>query len=399
MRWLLLLAVVLLLNACTDTDAPGDQEKNRVLLELRPYAPSFMEVEPIQTRAFPGDYGYYVYGDANVSGQFTKQTSLQDATIHMLFFKDVPGTPADEVMQEGTFTKSGTSWRSLVEMGSDSYYLYGYIPKAVAQGVENITYVDGDFKKGITFTIKKMSSITPSDVCVAVAAGRGDDTGPDDDFGIGKFHFKAVPGENVKNYVYLLFDHIYSAICFSFKVDENSKYDELRTIKLKKLRLLSSSISKYVDATITLYANDQGVNPLRATSVSFSNNGTATVTGEDAKDGLLFDATEGNANPVVITNEPSNFLGSFVPGNYDAFTLESTFDVYDKNETTEHPEGNRVRKDCVATNSIKLKNILQSGTWKRGVMLKLTLKVEPTYLYMLSEPDLDNPTVTLLSGN
>ena len=103
-----------------------------------------------------------------------------------------------------------------------------------------------------------------------------------DDFGLGKFLFQAVPGENVKNYVYLLFDHIYSAICFSFKVDTESKYDKLRTIRLKKLRLLSSSMSKYVDATITLYANNEGVNPLRTSSVTFSDNGTATVSGGTA---------------------------------------------------------------------------------------------------------------------
>ena len=378
MRWLQFLAVVLLLNACTD-DAPGDQEKNSVLLELRPYAPSFLEVEPIQTRAFPGDYGYYEYGDEHVNGQFSLQSSLQKAAIHMLFFKDTDGS-----LEEGTFYKSGDSWRSRVEMATDAYYLYGFIPDGV---VDNISFpVDNDFRKGITFRIKNLNSITPNDVCVCVAAGRGGEAGPDTDFGIGKFRYQARQSEE-KNYVYLLFDHIYASICFSFKVDAESEYSKLRYIKLKKLRMLSSAMPKSVDATVTLYPNANGLNPLESGSVSFvGSSGSATVDGTGEKDGLLFDATEGDATPVTITTTPSNFLGCFVPGNYESFTLESTFDVYDMDD-------NRVRKDCVATNSIKLQKILSYGTWGRGVMLKLNLTVRPTYLYMLSEPDLDNPTV------
>ena len=370
-----------MLNACSDTDeAPGNQEKNRVMLELRPYAPSFLDVEPIKTRAFPQDFsGYYPYDDNHVSGQFTPQRTIQDKTIHVLFFNQTATGTLAENLEEGTFYKSGANWRSLVEMETDPYYLFGYIPYGVASGVEDIDYrVDGDLSKGIKFTIKKLSSVTPSDVCVIVAAGRGNDSGPDEGFALGKFSYQAKQSEE-QNYVYLLFDHIYASICFSFKVD--AEYDKLRTIKIKKLRLLSSSMTRYVDAKITLYGNDDGVSPLRNTSVEFTDNGTDTADG--VNDGLLFDETKGNVGPIVLSpDEPSDFLGCFVPGEYDPFTLETTFDVYDK-------KGNRVRKDCVATNSIKPSSSIK----KRGTMLKLTLTVNPTYLYVLSEPDLDNPTV------
>ena len=388
MRRLLLLAVVLLLNACTDTDIPGDQEKNNVLLELRPYAPSFLEIAPIQTRAFPVDYGYYPYGDSRVNGQFEPQRNLLDAKarIHMLFYKDTDGS-----LEEDAFFKSGDSWRSRVEMESNAYYLYGFIPDMGT--VNNITFpYDNDFRKGIRFTINKMESITPSDVCVTVAAGRGDDTKPDDDFAIGKFRFQ-VNAAAEKNYVYLLFDHIYASLCFSFKVD--AEYNKLRTIRIKKLRLSNMSLKRYYDATVTLTANSN--NPL---TVSFVGNGTEMADGDNV--GVLFEANE-NVDPVVepvtLTTSASKFIGCFVPGLSDtsSFTLETTYDVYDKNTTTAHPEGNLVRKNCVATNSINVKGIIPwSSTWEKGVMVMINLKVDPTYLYMLSEPDLDNPTVTLV---
>ena len=106
---------------------------------------------------------------------------------------------------------------------------------------------------------------------------------------------------------------------------------------------------------------------------------------------LLFQA---NTDDELVTLDPktaSDFLGCFVqPDSYSNFILESTYDVYDKNVTTDAPDGNLVRKDCVAKNVIKV-----NASLTRGNMMRLSLLVNPTYLYMLSEPDLDNPTVTL----
>ena len=386
MRWLLLLAVVLLLNACSDTDAPGDQkEEERVQLELRPYVPSFLEVSPNQTRAFPGDYNFVSY--ANLYDNFKTQQSLVDATIHMLYTKaNVNGVTPDPAYEEGTFYKSGDVWRSLVKMDQDQLYLYGFIPDDVANGgVNSVSPLDGDYANGITFTIHKMNSITPADVCVTVAAGRGSETSPDEGFGVGKFGFKAKT-EPDKNFVYLLFDHIYSSICFSFKVKDT--YNELRTIKLKKLRLLNSEKKQYVDAHITLTANT--TSPLTSLSFSASKKTDDTEYMETAEC-LLFQA---NTDDELVTLDPktaSDFLGCFVqPDSYSNFILESTYDVYDKNVTTDAPDGNLVRKDCVAKNVIKV-----NASLTRGNMMRLSLLVNPTYLYMLSEPDLDNPTVTL----
>ncbi len=374
MRWLLLLAVVLLLTGCSDSDAPGDRKKEHVQVELRPYAPSLVEFSPVQTRAaFPDDYGYVTYND--LYSNYTPQQSLVDATIHTFFIsKD------DGAIEQGTFSKSGDTWRSTVEMETKQFFLHGFIPDRVAlEGVTDIAPLEGNYQNGITYKLKKLSSVSPADVCVVVAAGRGDDenTGPDEGFALGKFDFQAKSDQNC---IYLLFDHIYASLCFSFKVDED--YNKLRTIRIKKLRLLSTEMKKYVDATVTLTANTTGANPV--TSVTFSG---ASYTETAA--GLLFNATDPTNMVELDDTTASEFLGCFVPGNYNRFTLETTYDVYDKKD-------NRVRKDCVAENYFYLNSYLTTGTsWNRGTMLKLSLTVIPTYLYMLSEPDLDNPTVTL----
>ena len=86
--------------------------------------------------------------------------------------------------------------------------------------------------------------------------------------------------------------------------------------------------------------------------------------------------------------------GYFVPfaDVANSLVLECKYDVYDKNVTNEHPDGNLVRKDCVTTNKLPADNVIKSGTKQRTT---LTLTVNPTYLYVLSDPDLDNPTVVI----
>jgi hypothetical protein len=66
------------------------------------------------------------------------------------------------------------------------------------------------------------------------------------------------------------------------------------------------------------------------------------------------------------------------------------YDIYDTNVTTGHPYGNLVRENCTVTNKLRL----PSGM-VRGKKKILTLTVNPTYLYSLSEPDLDNPKITI----
>lgn len=385
MRLALLLMTVPLWHGCSD-DAPADGtvRKETVQIELRPYTPWFQE-EVIQsrTRAFPEDYGYnpytYYYDD---KGIFQTQSSIVGSAID-LWFTQSPTTSVESIF---TYDSGSGKWESPEEMeSSNNYYIYGFIPKEVVTGSTSISPYNSDYQNGAVITLNGISSVTPSDICVAVAAGNGDASGPAAGYGIGKFFHQASTGET--NYIYLLFDHLYASLRFSFTVD--ATYNDLRTIKLKKLQLQSASMKQKVNATITLVANSEEASPI--SSVSFSD-GSDLAMGPG--DGILFDDA---TNPVVLTTTASNFLGCFAPAlsssTSPVFTLTSTYDVYDK--PADSGEKHLIREDCTATNTITLSGLTTPLTMTRGKMLTIKLTVNPTYLYMLSEPDLDNPTITI----
>jgi hypothetical protein len=71
----------------------------------------------------------------------------------------------------------------------------------------------------------------------------------------------------------------------------------------------------------------------------------------------------------------------FVPSLSNELTLVTTYDVYDKND-------NKIDERSASN---KLPNINVT----RGECVTRTLNVNPTYLGVLSDPDLDNPTITI----
>ena len=385
MRWVLLLTVPLL-HGCSD-DAPSDSthRKETVQVELRTYSPWFQE-EVIQSRtraSWVDAYGYKDFTYYYNGGIFETQSSIIGSTIN-LWFTQSPSTSVESIF---TYNSSSSKWNSAEEMlPSFNYYVYGIIPKEVVTGSRSISPYNSDYQNGAVITLNGLNSVTPSDICVTVAAGNGDENGPATGYDIGQFSYLATTGET--NYIYLLFDHLYASLRFSFKVD--AKYDALRTIKLKKLQLQSTSMKNKVDATITVVANSEGNPPI--SSVSFTDASSSSPMGSG--DGILFNDP---TNPVRLSTTASDFIGCFAPvlssSTSPVFTLISTYDVYEKwaNEDDEHP----IREDCTATNIITLSKLDTPLTMTRGKMLTINLTVNPTYLYMLSEPDLDNPTITI----
>ena len=68
--------------------------------------------------------------------------------------------------------------------------------------------------------------------------------------------------------------------------------------------------------------------------------------------------------------------------------LHTTYNVYDK-------EGNLIREGCVADNFIDPNTIPGFDEIGAGDKFTVNLLVEPDYLYVLSDPDLDNPRITI----
>ena len=192
---------------------------------------------------------------------------------------------------------------------------------------------------------------------------------------------KATGGEN-KNYIFLLFDHLYAAMRLRYTVD--TSYDALRTIKLRKIELKALPdvsgipVKAKQNAVVTLQANTADASPLV---------GEVVFTPDDTSaDAELEPMYEGEVT--LTTGAPVNFMGSFIPGSTNYFKVRTTYDVYDK-------KGHLLREGSAAENTIALRDLFEMPNVERGHMYSITFKVQPTYYYVLSGYDLDMPTMVI----
>ena len=259
------------------------------------------------------------------------------------------------------------------------YYVYGFIPSDAA---DDATISDeSNYALGATLTIKGLRT-AGYDACVIIGAKEGPDEDHDNGLTAGDFKFNLKTGEDVKNYLYLLFDHLGSALTIGIKVDGD--YNTLRTIKLKQLTLQTATesglMTEKADVVVTLNGNNTGTNPI--TTLTYTQTGAVPEVGKGGTPVYQSD------NGLPLTTSYQSFLSHFLPiDDVTKVVVTCTYDVYDKKE-------NLLHKDCKATNTIRLSDIIpyfpgvQRG-WKYGI----NMTVVPTYLYVLSDPDLDNPTM------
>ena len=371
-------------------------------------------------RAWSVPDGYYLY--SNLYGEsYENQPNLGQSTIDLFMTYDGTGqlpTDPDPLHARLSYNSSTEKWKLGLPHGVDEtgilsgdFYAYGFVPKDAADNA-TIAKLEGSssWAEGAVLTIKGLKSVA-TDPCVMIGAKHGFavqraenvfdyydggwtdtnsnskyDDGTDERTNrlrAGDFRFYLNTGKTEDkinpNYLFFLFDHLYSALNISMKVDE--KYDELRHIKLKELKLrtvTSGSVSPYKsDVIITLTANDTGTNPI--TNISYSN------VVDSPTDGVIYS----NSTGFPLTTTYSLFLGHFMPNGVSTLILTSTYDVYDT-------KGNLVRQGCKATNTLLISKLFDGQEESnRGWKYTVRLVINPTYLYVMSDPDLDNPTVTV----
>lgn len=268
------------------------------------------------------------------------------------------------------------------------YHFYGYVPKdaATASIAPNGTYSDG-----AVLTLEGLSPVSGKDVCIVVGAKDGTSASTVEGLEVGKFdvNVKSGGGSGNENFLFVLYDHLYAAIKFQFKVEPT--YAELRTIKIKTLEMtvytdneFTTKMKESITNTITLTKNGRSPMVDEADYQADPSPVTETPSGEDMDSVRFFHSED---EPVELnSSEWRGNMISYVTKNLKYFVLRTTFDVYDS-------KGHLTRQDCVAENKVDAEQYL--GALKRGYMYTLKFTVNPTYLYMLSEYDLDNPTITL----
>ena len=408
-----------------DTPEQAEEEK-RLAMDLSASAPDFVNAaEPEEmaretlrgtseaiTRSWTPPSGYFLYSEFNdVHGNTYQNFASNDLTrksINAFFTRATGDEPTPVAPADPTYPRYANypyhgrlSYKSSTEKWQLSirkvkpelvlpgdYYVYGFTPSAAADDavIERLPEPDGDFKNGAKLTIKGLRT-AGYDACVTIGAKEGPDADHDNGLTAGDFKFDLKTGESVKNYLYLLFDHLSSALSISIKVD--GTYNTLRTIKLKQLSLQTATetglMAEKADVEVTLNHNDMGTNPITTL--------TYTPTGTSGTGTPVFQTDNG----LTLTPGYKSFLSHFLPiSGVTKVVVTCTYDIYDKNVTAEHPDGNLIRKDSKATNTIRLADIIpyfpgvQRG-WKYGI----NMTVVPTYLYMLSEPDLENPRMVV----
>ena len=297
--------------------------------------------------------------------------------------------------------KSAARWTSgvWIKNANEDYYVYGYMsPTAVD---EAILSPNSNFENKAILNLNGLNAVTPADLCVVVGVkglSKADQTVDGDNITVTPIAESGIEIGNFKytshakltdesetddskkgNYIYLLLDHLYT--CLNLKYQVGSKYSELRSIRLRKVEIGVEGNEAYnVQVTINGSEYDIDYTPIGSTRTR-----TATVFDR-------MNATEGLAIPTVTT---LNVPGYFSPKVGGTFIVTTTYDVYDK-------QGNLIREKQTAVNNIQPEYFGIIGTaheHERGKVHTLRLIIEPTYLYQLSDTDLDNPTIKVNSGS
>jgi len=300
------------------------------------------------------------YEETDLQMRATEYVPSSDLRIGLFVIPD-ENPPAEAFTTANPFIFTNGYWDSNVTMEANKgYTIYGYMSKSAPTSA-TIAKV-GDVA---TMTVTGISAVTADDICFVTGVKDGAKNDPGDLYQ-GRFNYT---GKADNNYVCLLMDHLFASVKFTFTVDDT--YSELRIIKLKELKLTTTIAS--VNATITLTPNSVDSDPV--TNVEYT-----PVPGESAiasfyknEEGLQ--VKKKSEGKTAITD-----FCCFSPTLNNDLSLVTVYDVYDRHS-------NLIRKDCVAINKLPHVN---TG---RGQSVPLNLTINPTYLYQLSEPDLDNPTI------
>ena len=395
---LFMLLIIFIYASCTSDSElePAVTEPTGVPVELKGYVAGYEDARKATTRAG-------VTRAWDVPSGFASSAWFDDKFISVFFARE-PYTENSETalsdsykldMEEEFFYHSSGNWRvSKTNLTKDKeYYLYGYVPheKYVSPSIKH-KEGSSNYADGAVLTLDSLNAISTDDYCVIVGAKEGTDADTHSGLTRGQFKYKA--GTN--NFFFLLFDHLYAALNINIKV--YGSYAALRTIKLKDLQLKTGSldtsanpdtvalIKKKTKATITLTTTTAGADPI--SSVTFAPSAGFESNNAEVAIGSLFHSEEGKALETDYI-EGMPYRCYFMAQDITNLILVTTYDVYD---TT----GNLIRQNCTAENNIVLENLITAQTYAlRGRQYTINLTVKPTYLYMLSEPDLDSPTMVV----
>lgn len=289
----------------------------------------------------------------------TRSSAVDDELGDIRVFLTNEGTTVN-----GLFKLTGeTEWTTLLKLksGTRTYRLYGFMPDdGTLSG--SLPTVDAD---NAVLHLQGLKPIMNQDYCIVTGVYQGSSASDRHSATRGDFSFEYVSSR--QNYINLLFDHLTSHVVFSVKV--GADYNTVRTIKIKRMSLRIADVSS-VSADVTL-TNGVGIN-----STVYSNTGTEECV-------LTLKETE----QTLTTTSTAVCSAYVIPATalLAKLQLVTEFDVYDK-------QGNKIA-ERTATN--QLEDPLEE--LQQGEDRTLMITVAPSYLYVLSDDDMNNPTIKVES--
>ena len=279
-------------------------------------------------------------------------------------------------------------WRTVVTVEQNyRYNLYVYSQAMPAPVAPQFNYNGSSTSLTFNNGLYLLTELDPL-VCIAAAGDLRADSETDPAtypaltegvFNIGNIT-KVTEGDVEKTTkAFLALDHLYAKATLSFKVDET--YNELRDIRIKKVEISTANGTLTGTHTFTF-----GNNSLNIPT------GNGITVGGDAATIRLFscqptDVVQPDADKDYFTlPTTATTFGSFcfLPLNpLKTISLTVTYDICDK-------AGNVTRANQTAVNNSLFSGISNNGgKAERGVNYKINVTVSPTYLYVLSDGDVD----------
>ena len=387
---LLCLMSGLFLEACSGdsaSDSRSDNSSSDRVVRLSAGARQY-HVDDAEMASAPGLTRAVTY--PNPSSDWTTITPSDNMLVFIAKDKEEPSQ--SDVLSR-LFYHMTTDWQSnitITDAGPDNNYLiYGFMPIDAENVSISLLSPNTNYKAGAKMSIKGLKVLTQTDPCVIVGVGKQETSTSDVTLKWGTFDFTFKEGtSDVIDYMSILLDHIYSRYHFKVKIDAD--YAQLRTIKITKMTLEALNNDGQtlgsVNATVNIQANTTNSNPL--SSVTFSRNvGARMVT--------LFDKTTTTntsyTNGIVLDKNTSDFQEAgfcLAPGDQSVFRLTTVYEVYNRSDK----ENKLIRTNTVSntfnTANFKDKKITNTAP---GLDHTIQIIVNPTYLYVLSDSDLDNP--------
>ena len=387
---LCLMSGLLLEDCSSDTtsdgrpDNPSSERTVRLSAGARQY-----HVDDAEMASAPGLTRTVTYPDP--STDWTTVTPTDNMLVFITKEKDNPA--ASDVLSRLFYSTDNNGWQSnitITDAGPDNHYLiYGFMPIDAENVSISLLSSATNYNAGASLSIRGLKVLTQTDPCVIVGVGRQQESTSDVTLKWGTFDFTFKTGTDVVDYMSILLDHIYSRYHFQVKIDAD--YAQLRTIKITKMTLealndAGTQTLGTVNATVNLQTNATNSNPI--SSVTYNPNaGTRSVT--------LFDkATTTNTsytNGIVLDKTKTDFQEAgfcLAPGDQRCFRLTTVYEVYNRSDK----ENKLIRTNTVIntfnTANFKEKKITNTNP---GLYHTIQIIVNPTYLYVLSDSDLDNP--------